>query len=150
MKSSFRKLMRMPGRDLGFLLAAALALPVVWAGLKLYGVAPLRAKLKGKPSQSQAATDLQHLRILGHRVNRIGGFELGAHSCLPTSIVFDWLCRRRGISSQLCIGVRFVDRRLEAHAWVEWGGKPINDRDDIARNFAPFSHLPPLEAFIQR
>src|SRR3712207_5597048 len=144
MKPGFGKLVRMPGWELRFLLEASLALPVVWVGLKLYGLAALRTKLKARPSASRAEVDVQQLRRLGHRVNRIGGFELGAESCLPTSIVFDWLCRRRGIESDLCIGVRFAERRLQAHAWVEWGGIPLNDREDIALNFAPFPNLPPL------
>lgn len=148
--STLRKVVRMPARELRLLFAAAVALPLVWGGLRWYGLAPLRTKLKGKPVDSWADVNLEHLRRMGQLVNRIGRFELGVDSCLSASVVFDWLCRRRGIASQLCIGVRFVERRLEAHAWVEWDGTPINDRDDIARNFAPFPHLPPLAAFVRR
>ncbi len=39
-------------------------------------------------------------------------------SCLPESLAVWWLLGRQGIASNLRIGVRKVDQRLDGHAWV--------------------------------
>jgi hypothetical protein len=42
------------------------------------------------------------------------------------------------VNSDLRIGVRLIEGRLEAHAWVEYQGKPINDTQDVSERFAAF------------
>jgi len=49
------------------------------------------------------------------------------------------LLRRRGIDSQLRIGVRLTGGALEGHAWVEYAGVPVNDRLDVSADFTPFA-----------
>jgi hypothetical protein len=39
----------------------------------------------------------------------------------------------------LRIGVRLSEGKLDAHAWVEHTGIPINDRPDVSTDFAPFA-----------
>ena len=43
-----------------------------------------------------------------------------------------FLLRRRGIETSIRIGVRQGDRPLDAHAWVELDGHPVNDLPDVA------------------
>jgi hypothetical protein len=45
------------------------------------------------------------------------------------------LLERRGFNAQLKIGVRKSGGDLEAHAWVEYFGKVLNDSQDVACNF---------------
>jgi hypothetical protein len=45
------------------------------------------------------------------------------------------LLERRGFNTQLKIGVRKSGGDLEAHAWVEYFGKVLNDSQDVACNF---------------
>ena len=68
-------------------------------------------------------------------------------TCLSRSLLLGWLLRRRGVASDLRIGVRLTNGVLDAHAWVECSGVPVNDRPDIAAQFALFCDLVPLGSF---
>lgn len=63
----------------------------------------------------------------------------GGASCLVRSLALLALLRRRGIAAELRIGVGRTTPGLEAHAWVESGGVPLNDTADVAARYAPFS-----------
>lgn len=60
-------------------------------------------------------------------------------NCLHQSVTLWWLLRRRGIESDLRIGVRKKANQLEAHAWVECQGHVLNDLPDFNERFAPFN-----------
>ena len=59
-------------------------------------------------------------------------------NCLTRSLLLVWLLRRRGVSTDLRIGVRLSQGNLEAHAWVEHEGSAINEASDIGARFAAF------------
>lgn len=65
-------------------------------------------------------------------------------NCLQRSVVLWWFLRRRGISSEIRIGVRrrpataSGSQGLDFHAWVELDGVVLNDRSDIRGRFATF------------
>jgi drug/metabolite transporter (DMT)-like permease len=59
-------------------------------------------------------------------------------SCLRRSLLLWWLLRHDGIEAVLRVGVNRDGGRLQAHAWVEYLGRPLNDVEDIARRFLPF------------
>jgi hypothetical protein len=59
-------------------------------------------------------------------------------SCLPRSLTLWRLLRSRGIEARLRFGVRTEDGRLDAHAWVEHGGRPLNDASDVGERYAAF------------
>jgi hypothetical protein len=50
------------------------------------------------------------------------------------------LLRRRGIESDIRLGVRKQDGRVAGHAWVEHLGQPINDADDVNDRYASLPH----------
>ena len=58
--------------------------------------------------------------------------------CLPESLTLWWLLRRQGIESQIRFGARKYAHRMEAHAWVEFEGVPLNDSADVRERFKPF------------
>jgi hypothetical protein len=64
------------------------------------------------------------------------GFYRGR--CLHRSLTLWWLLRRRGIRTEIRIGVRKQDGRFQAHAWVEHEGSPLNDRRDVGEVFRSF------------
>jgi len=65
-----------------------------------------------------------------------GRLLLGARPCLPLAMATQWLLRRRGIATDLRIGVmRDQSRHLEAHAWVELNGRIL------------IGQMPSLESF---
>jgi Transglutaminase-like superfamily len=59
-------------------------------------------------------------------------------NCLRQSLALWWLLRRQGIDSELRIGVRKSGARFEAHAWIEWRGRALNERADLRQRFAAF------------
>ena len=66
-------------------------------------------------------------------------------NCLKQSLVIWWLLQRHGVESTLRIGVRKNAAVLEAHAWVECLGQPLNDVPDIHQRFSPFAPMPSQE-----
>ncbi len=48
-------------------------------------------------------------------------------NCLKKALVIWWLLKRKGITSELKIGVRKEETDFLAHAWVELNGKPLTD-----------------------
>lgn len=59
-------------------------------------------------------------------------------TCLERSLLLQAFLRHRLIDSDLRIGVNLMEGRFEAHAWVEYDGIVLNDRQDIADSFAVF------------
>ncbi len=55
-------------------------------------------------------------------------------NCLSRSIVLLGLLQRKGISSELCIGVRNKPK-FRAHAWVEHRETPLNAGSNVYRNY---------------
>jgi hypothetical protein len=51
-------------------------------------------------------------------------FNLAA-PCLPTALVAQFMLRRRGVASKLCLGVRRDASALAAHAWLEIDRKVV-------------------------
>lgn len=63
---------------------------------------------------------------------------LGAN-CLGESLTLAVLLQRFDYPASLRIGARRARGGLEAHAWVELDGVPLNDRPDIASDYSPFA-----------
>ena len=51
-------------------------------------------------------------------------------TCLTRSLVLQWILARRGIGTELKVGVRNEGDGLRAHAWLECGGVLVNDTVD--------------------
>ncbi len=90
---------------------------------------------------------LPDIQKLGELVNTAARHVPFPATCLTRSLLLVWLLNRRGVSSDLRIGVRLTQGVLEAHAWVECGGIPVNDRVEVIRQFEPFGDPVPATAF---
>jgi len=64
--------------------------------------------------------------------------SLGHPTCLEESLGLWWLLGRRGISSELRIGVRKHNEKFEAHAWVEREGTAVNEPQGLHEHYAAF------------
>jgi len=62
-----------------------------------------------------------------------------ANTCLVRSLALLGLLRRRGVPAELRVGVGRTGPQLEAHAWVELDGAPVNDAADVAARYPPFA-----------
>ena len=133
------------------LLQAWWLLPVFWLGLRTLGLPRLQARLAAKPlpitAPGQPPLPLAEVQALGKAVNIAARHTPFHATCLSRSLVLGWLLRRQGVASDLRIGVRLVGGALDAHAWVELEGVPVNDSADIAQTFAAFGDIVPLAAF---
>lgn len=59
-------------------------------------------------------------------------------NCLKRSLVLWYLLRCQGINTGLRIGVRRVRGEFQAHAWLEYQGKVLNDVPEIHTVYAAF------------
>lgn len=135
------------GSDRRTLLAAAAWMPIFWLGLRVLGLPRFQARLQHSKSTVNVAMPLADIQALGEIVNIAARHTLGPRTCLTRSLLLGWLLRRRGVESQLRIGVRLNQGALDAHAWVECDGVPVNDQPDVGAQFASFGDLVPLAAF---
>lgn len=62
-------------------------------------------------------------------------------SCLPRSLTLAHVLARRGVGTEVRIGVQTTSGVLAAHAWVEWMGHALNDDPSHLQEFAPFESL---------
>jgi hypothetical protein len=129
------------------LLTAAACMPLFWLGLRILGLPRFQARLQRSKVTRGAAMTLPDIQALGELVNIAARHTLGPRTCLTRSLLLGWLLRRRGVESQLRIGVRLNQGVFDAHAWVECSGVPVNDQPDVGTQFASFGDLVPLEAF---
>ena len=137
-----------PAREL--FLRASVLLPLVSATLPWRGFRKTKASLEhflpavcgseSPDAQPRAALVAEMVRAAAH-------YGIGRPSCLEQSLVLWWLLARRGIASDLRVGVRKHEENFEAHAWVECGGTILSDLEAEHRHFAAFdaalASLPP-------
>lgn len=73
---------------------------------------------------------------------------LGGATCLEQSLALWWLLGRRGIASELRVGVRKDGEKFEAHAWVECCGVALGGAEGEHAHYAAFdaalASLPPV------
>jgi len=125
------------------LFAVALGLPVMSAALWWWGLAGLQARLKDAGSDAGRRMSENDIRALGQLIATAARHIPFPSTCLTRSLLFNWMLRRRGVPSELRIGIRMENSALRAHAWVEVAGVPVNDEPDVARRFAAFTDLAP-------
>lgn len=64
-------------------------------------------------------------------------------ACLVRSLTLRRLLHHHGVESELRIGVRKVNSRLDAHAWVEHAGIALMEPGEVSETYSP---LEPLDA----
>lgn len=72
-----------------------------------------------------------------HAVAAAAAFYPGRALCLEQSLVLYYILRLQGVGVEYCHGVR--PHPFEAHAWIEYKGKVVND---VAEHLIPFARLP--------
>lgn len=129
------------------MLIAMAWLPLFWIGLRLMGFHRFQAWLQRAGSPGAEALSPEEITRLGALVNIAARHVPCPVTCLTRSLLLGWLLRRRGVATSLRIGVRLTHGVLDAHAWIEHAGIPVNDRKDVSEQFAPFDDGLSLEAF---
>jgi hypothetical protein len=135
-----QRFFELDGRSRGLLLLSALLLPLFWLRVRLLRRGRLGAAVSPTAAPESAASSemRSELAHIGRLVNIAAAQVLPEGSCLTRAVFLQWLLLRRGIVSDLRIGVQLQGGALLAHAWVEYAGVPINDVYDVAERYAPF------------
>lgn len=107
----------------------AATLPLIHAALNTFGYARTRAWLerRSRHSAPRAATpdELESARSAARIAAIAGRRGMVTATCLRQALLLNWLLRRRGLQPELRIGVRKQGEALDAHAWVELDGHPL-------------------------
>jgi hypothetical protein len=88
------------------------------------------------PTPPNGATTRTSLAAVERAVAMAGALFPGRALCLEQSLVLYFLLRRQQIPVTYCQGVQ--PHPFQAHAWVEYGGHPLNDVEEHAHRFARF------------
>ena len=130
----------LPGDHKRVFIEASLCMPFIWIAVHSLGLPHLQALLH-RPLLRHGSLTSSDIQALSALVNAASKRSPAPTTCLTRSLYLAWLLRRRGVPAEFRIGVRIANGVLAAHAWVECGGSPVNDKDDIAKDFAPFERL---------
>ena len=125
------------------LLVSCAAAPLVAGGVALFGFRRVHAVLARWPrprsTRFRTAEDASARAQSAARVVAIAaGRGPVRATCLRRSLLLWWLLRWDGIETILRVGVNRDGGSFHAHAWVEYGGRPLNDAEDIALRFPAF------------
>ena len=137
--AKFRSLKR---HEKGIFIAACVLLPLVWMSLRSLGFRRTRNLLSLFGRGKDVISGIDEVRRLAYLINTAGGNGLRRANCLEKSLLLWWVLRRRGVAAHIRFGASNESRFFKAHAWVEWNGIILNDRADIASEFAPFPEAP--------
>jgi hypothetical protein len=128
-----RTFLALPGAERAAFVQAWLAVGVSKLSLRLFGLP--RALAWHRRTAPRAGAAPAAARWVGVAAR----YCPGGASCLVRSLALLRLLRRRGIGAELRVGVGRTAPALEAHAWVELDGVPVNDAPDVAARYTPFA-----------
>jgi hypothetical protein len=137
------KLRALTGAERRLLIVSCLAMPLVAGAVSLVGFRRVHAVLvrwprpTGTPFPTVEAAWARARSVAGVVSIAAGPGPVRA-TCLRRSLLLWWLLRRDGIETSLRVGVNRDGGSLNAHAWVEYRGRPLNDAEDIAARFPAF------------
>jgi hypothetical protein len=144
MWARLRRFNALPRPAKAIFLRAALLFPVITVSLRLRGFRATQRWLQsrlGKPAAAPLSADAASAQI--HMVSRMvlaaARHSFFAATCLERSLVLWWLLARRGVATQLRIGVRKAGEKFEAHAWVERNGVAIAEPEAAHLHYTPFA-----------
>jgi len=141
--SDLAKLRALTGPERRLLLVCLIATPVVAGGLAILGFRRMHAFMarRSRPRSARFPT-AQAAEARARSAARVVAIAAGRGpvraTCLRQSLLLWWLLRRDGIETVLRVGVNRESGTLNAHAWVEYLGRPVNDADDVALRFPAF------------
>ena len=119
----------------------ALLLPIsISVGSRVLGVPRVQALLRhwaagGNPATVSAIDLIRNARRAQRIAKRLTG--IGGH-CLARSLTLWAILLRRGLSTNLRVGFRKRDGKIEGHAWLEYESAPINEKVSETITYEPY------------
>lgn len=139
-----RKFVRLPVADRWLLLQIFIFLPLTRLGLRLFGfkrtfaIVAWSASVVKQPPPVDEAGEIERLRHWIRFTKQQGPYR---GNCLSRSLVLWWLLRRQDIQCEIRIGTRTLAGEFQAHAWLEYVGKPINAGSKVQQKYVLFNHV---------
>jgi len=131
-------------------LRAFLLLPLIHFALLLLGYSRLWGVMEKLIPYKPIDISLSDIEILERARESARIVSIAAQhglykaTCLRRSLLVWWFLRREGLQGRICFGVRMCDRKLEAHAWVEYKGMVVNDSLQVHERYTALREvLPP-------
>ena len=88
-------------------------------------------------AERDAAADLAAAERLATDVRRVAEHGVLRAECLVRAVALDRLLVSRGLrESRICVGVRRIEGKFQAHAWVEYAGTPLGGQLEHVSSFA--------------
>lgn len=143
LRRRLRQLAQLSGSDWKVLLASLLLLPATALSLRLKGFNWTRQLLEKLGRESTDAPSSQEYRLeeakrTAYLVSVAASHGIYRANCLKKALVTHWLLQRRGISTDLKIGINNDMRQFGAHAWLEYRGQLLIDSEDTRDRFTAF------------
>jgi len=96
-----------------------------------------RTSPEGEPASGAGAPVPGSVTVMASAVTTIAATPVLRSRCLARSLTLWWLARRHGHDLELIMGVTPPAAGvLQAHAWVEYGGTPLNDTADVRERYS--------------
>jgi hypothetical protein len=118
------------------LLRAAVLLVMVRASLRIRGFARtlsfVRDSVADEPVNEELSADV--VESIAHSVATAAAFFPGRARCLEQSLVLYYVLRRSHAAARFRMGVQPYG--FQSHAWVEYQGRPINERGEALLRLA--------------
>lgn len=134
-------------------LRAAILLPLVRWSLRLRGYGKTfsslqrRVQFQAREAESRPASR-EGVQTTCRMVRAALRYSFSQYTCLEESLTLWYLLRKQRIPVCLRMGVRKENEKFEAHAWVEYGGKALNQDEAVHQHYAAFEQdlpEPPAE-----
>jgi hypothetical protein len=131
-----RAIAALTGRERRLLAQAVVAVPVTsllvrWAGYRRVHDTLRRLVVVAPTPADPLAEAMTISGLVSRAADRS---PLGA-TCLSRALALWLLLRRHGVDADVCLGVRGGTAAPHGHAWVEYQGQPLSERDDVRNDF---------------
>ena len=148
--SKWAKYQSLPVEDRFKLIAFAVLLMMVHIALSWFGYQKVYTFLASHPRKrdlfhGQEGESLKKAKHCAYLVSVAGRYGFIRVTCLRQALLVFWLLRRRGIFTELRIGVRKVEGSIIAHAWLKYGEDVITEGSLVEKNFSAFKDLPGVQ-----
>lgn len=120
--------------------SAVILLSMTRASLRLRGYNRTFAWLQKRldPEARLASGSGELVQQTSRMVRAARRYSLAKFTCLEESLTLWYLLRKQGIATQLRIGVRKMEGKFEAHAWVEYEGAALDQSGEVHQHYAAF------------
>lgn len=97
---------------------------------------------RSSPPEQPGPAGLARATSIARAIDRVSRLGMSRPLCLARSIALHRMMERRGLhGSEVRVGVKAGAERLEAHAWVEWGGHVLGDLPENTGSYRRFDEL---------